>query len=64
MQVKKHSSIQGFIVLYYFRLTVCIIFDLSEMLTIGLNYNATNFGADGVLGMGFQGLSLYSLVIN
>ncbi|KAH9988378.1 aspartic peptidase domain-containing protein [Russula vinacea] len=27
---------------------------------IGLNYNATNFGADGVLGMGFQGLSLYN----
>ena len=27
---------------------------------IGVNYNATNFGADGVLGMGFQGLSLYN----
>ncbi|KAH9976060.1 aspartic peptidase domain-containing protein [Russula vinacea] len=26
----------------------------------GANYNATNFGADGVLGMGFKGLSLYN----
>ncbi|KAH9985170.1 aspartic peptidase domain-containing protein [Russula vinacea] len=27
---------------------------------IGVNLNATNFGADGVLGMGFKGLSLYN----
>ncbi|KAH9990903.1 aspartic peptidase domain-containing protein [Russula vinacea] len=27
---------------------------------IGVNYNATNFGADGVLGMGFKGLSMYN----
>ena len=27
---------------------------------VGVNLNATNFGADGVLGMGFQGLSLYN----
>ena len=26
----------------------------------GANYNPTNFGADGVLGMGFKGLSLYN----